>query len=41
MFICDEVSSWYSAEQSANPDREIVAAVRPTLYTARAAGLGG
>jgi hypothetical protein len=41
LFICDEVSSWYSAEQSANPDREIVAAVRPTLYTARAAGLGG
>ena len=29
--ICDEIAYWYSDESSANPDREIVRALRPGL----------
>jgi hypothetical protein len=32
--ICDEIAFWRS-EESANPDAEILAAVRPTLLTTR------
>jgi hypothetical protein len=32
--ICDEISFWRS-EESANPDQEILAALRPTLLTTR------
>jgi hypothetical protein len=29
--ICDEIAFWYSDEQSANPDAEIIAAIEPAL----------
>jgi hypothetical protein len=33
MAILDEIALWYSAEDSANPDREILRAVRPSMLT--------
>jgi hypothetical protein len=31
--ICDEIATWWSSEESANPDKEILRALRPTLST--------
>src|SRR4029077_6278615 len=33
--VCDELAYWYSDETSANPDVEILAAIRPALITTR------
>jgi hypothetical protein len=33
--ICDELAFWYSNETSANPDSEVLAAIRPALSTTR------
>ncbi|TPK85316.1 hypothetical protein [Mesorhizobium sp. B2-4-17] len=33
--VCDEIAYWYADETSSNPDREILAALRPSLITTR------
>lgn len=33
--VCDEIAYWYADETSSNPDREILAALRPSLLTTR------
>lgn len=39
--LCDELSFWRSEETSANPDQEIVSAIRPALVTLPGAVLIG
>jgi hypothetical protein len=39
--VCDESCFWFSDEQSANQDSEILQAVRPTLATTRARAQSG
>ena len=31
--LCDEIAFWRSDETSANPDAEVIAAIRPTMAT--------
>ncbi|MCH4554855.1 hypothetical protein [Mesorhizobium jarvisii] len=33
--VCDEIAYWHAEETSSNPDREILAALRPSLITTR------
>src|SRR5262249_35363196 len=39
--ICDEIAFWQSGEDSANPDTEILAAIRPAMLTVPGALLLG
>ena len=36
--LCDEIAFWRSDESSANPDAEIIAALRPAMATIPGAG---